>query len=117
MADEGVVQVFTDREALREPILAAVGVLQFDVVRFRLESEYGVKVEIAPLPYRAGAWVGVSVEALMVHALVRTMKVAFDLSGRTVVLAGDSYSIRHLAKKEPSIGLLPFTDNLFSPPG
>ena len=59
-------------EPCREPILAAVGELQFDVVKFRLESEYGVKAEIAPLPYRAGAWVGASADVIAVHGLSRT---------------------------------------------
>jgi peptide chain release factor 3 len=117
LADEGVVQVFTDREAVREPILAAVGDLQFDVVKFRLESEYGVRAEIAPLPYRAGAWVGATVDALAVHSLVRSMKVAFDHQGRTVVLSEDAFSIRHLNKQEPGLGLRPFADNLFAPTG
>ncbi|WP_439626990.1 peptide chain release factor 3 [Gemmata sp.] len=115
LADEGVVQVFTDREAVRELILAAVGELQFDVVKFRLESEYGVRAEIAPLPYRAGAWVAASADALAVHGLVRNMKVAFDHLGRAVVLAEDPFSIRYLQKQEPGLGLLSFADNLFAP--
>jgi len=116
LSDEGVVQVFTDRGNLREPILAAVGELQFDVVRFRLESEYGVRAEIAPLPYRAGAWVAASAD-VTTHTLIRSMKVAFDHLGRAVVLAEDAFSIRHLQKQVPSLGLLPFTDNLFAPTG
>lgn len=108
--------MFTDRGNLREPILAAVGELQFDVVRFRLESEYGVRAEIAPLPYRAGAWVAASAD-VTTHTLIRSMKVAFDHLGRAVVLAEDAFSIRHLQKQVPSLGLLPFTDNLFAPTG
>jgi peptide chain release factor 3 len=113
LADEGVVQVFTDREAVREPILAAVGELQFDVVKFRLESEYGVRAEVAPLPYRAGAWVTAS--AMIGHGLTLNMKVAFDHLGRAVVLAEDAFNIRYLQKQEPGLGLRPFADNLFAP--
>jgi peptide chain release factor 3 len=115
LADEGVVQVFTDREAVRELILAAVGELQFDVVKFRLESEYGVRAEIAPLPFRAGAWVAASAGVAAGHGLARNLKVAFDHLGRAVVLAEDAFSIRYLQKKEPGLGLRPFADNLFAP--
>jgi peptide chain release factor 3 len=41
----------------REPILAAVGVLQIDVVRFRLESEYGVETRVEPLGFEFARWV------------------------------------------------------------
>jgi len=40
LADEGAIQVFTNPSNLREPILVAIGELQFDVARFRLETEY-----------------------------------------------------------------------------
>ena len=36
----------------REPILAAVGQLQFDVVQYRLKAEYGVTTRLQPLDYR-----------------------------------------------------------------
>ncbi len=55
LADEGAIQVFEDSTNIREPILAAVGVLQFDVVRSRLDVEYGVKVEIESLKFKAAA--------------------------------------------------------------
>jgi peptide chain release factor 3 len=41
----------------REPILAAVGQLQFEVVQFRMLSEYGVETTIEPLGYSLARWV------------------------------------------------------------
>jgi peptide chain release factor 3 len=41
----------------REPILAAVGQLQFEVVQFRLLTEYGVETTIEPLGYSLARWV------------------------------------------------------------
>jgi alkaline phosphatase len=54
LIEEGAIQVFSDpiRRFRREPILAAVGELQFDVVRFRLESEY----EHASEQYTLARW-------------------------------------------------------------
>ena len=38
-----------------EPILGAVGELQFEVAKYRLESEYDVKTVVSTLPYSLGA--------------------------------------------------------------
>ena len=38
------------------PILAAVGQLQFDVVQYRLEQEYGVEIRLEPLSYSIASW-------------------------------------------------------------
>ena len=42
--------------ARREPILAAVGQLQFEVVQFRLQSEYGVDTGLMRLPFEMARW-------------------------------------------------------------
>ena len=41
----------------REPVLAAVGELQFDVVVSRLENEYGVKTTAERLPHVLARWI------------------------------------------------------------
>ncbi len=117
LADEGAVQLFTDPNSPLEPILAAVGELQFDVVKFRLESEYGVDVEIVPLAYRAGGWVGAGRAALVGHKPLFSTRVVFDHRGRPVVLAADPFTIRYLKDKEPGLQLRPFSDDLFAPAG
>src|SRR5437868_1869522 len=58
LSEEGAVQVFFDPKTLeRDPILGAVGVLQFEVVAHRLKSEYGVPVLYDSLPYSHARWV------------------------------------------------------------
>jgi peptide chain release factor 3 len=55
---EGVVQVLYPTDTVRrEPILAAVGVLQFDVVVARMAAEYNVETSAEPLPYSCARWV------------------------------------------------------------
>ncbi|MGD9764193.1 MAG: peptide chain release factor 3 [Candidatus Binatia bacterium] len=59
LAEEGVVQVFFDRHRLeREPVLGAVGQLQFEVMQYRLKHEYGVDVRLEPLAYQHARWIG-----------------------------------------------------------
>jgi peptide chain release factor 3 len=51
LSEEGAVQVFFDPKTLeRDPILGAVGVLQFEVVAHRLKAEYGVTIIFDSLP-------------------------------------------------------------------
>ena len=58
LAEEGVVQIFRQRGfGDRDPILGAVGALQFEVLQFRLKAEYSVDVKIERLPFLHARWV------------------------------------------------------------
>jgi peptide chain release factor 3 len=58
LSEEGVVQVYRQRGlGDKDPILAAVGALQFEVLQARLKSEYAVDVRIEKLPYIHARWV------------------------------------------------------------
>ncbi len=116
LADEGAIQVFIDPANSRDSILAAVGVLQFDVVKYRLESEYGVTSEIEPMPFRAGAWIGATGEGI--QEMARTVggtRLVMDHRRRWVVLAEEEFSIRYLKGRCPDLQLRPFGDSLFAP--
>lgn len=53
---EGVVQILrSDQRGEQAPVLAAVGPMQFEVAAFRLEAEFGVKVQLDHLPYELAA--------------------------------------------------------------
>jgi peptide chain release factor 3 len=57
LSEEGVVQVFYDRQRLeREPILGAVGQLQFEVMQYRLKHEYNVEVRFDRLNFQHARW-------------------------------------------------------------
>lgn len=57
LSEEGVVQVYRQRGlGDKDPILAAVGALQFEVLQARLKSEYSVDVRIEKLPYIHARW-------------------------------------------------------------
>ncbi len=58
LSEEGAVQVFYDLQRMeRDPILGAVGKLQFDVVQNRLQTEYNVNVTFDGLPYQYARWI------------------------------------------------------------
>ncbi len=57
LSEEGVVQVYA-QEGLgdKDPVLGAVGALQFEVLQHRLKSEYSVDTRIDKLPYTSARW-------------------------------------------------------------
>jgi peptide chain release factor 3 len=65
LSEEGVIQVYRQRGlGDKDPILGAVGALQFEVLEQRLKSEYGVDVKIERLPYIHARWaVGTGLDA------------------------------------------------------
>ncbi len=57
LLQEGVVQFFEVENAMMKlPLLGAIGPLQFEVVQYRLENEYGAESTLEPTPYLAARW-------------------------------------------------------------
>jgi len=57
LVQEGVVQLFRDPEGGSASwILGAMGPLQFDVMKHRLKTEYGVELTLSPMPYTLARW-------------------------------------------------------------
>lgn len=58
LSEEGAIQVFKQLDVGREElIVGVVGMLQFEVLEYRLKNEYGVDIKVQPLPYRYIRWV------------------------------------------------------------
>ena len=58
IAQEGAIQIFQDfKTGMEEIIVGVVGVLQFDVLKYRLENEYNVEIKLEPLPYEYIRWI------------------------------------------------------------
>jgi peptide chain release factor 3 len=56
LTDEGVAQLFTQQEG-RRIIVGTVGDLQFDVIQYRLQHEYGASCRFQPLNYAKACWI------------------------------------------------------------
>jgi peptide chain release factor 3 len=104
LEEEGVIQVLYSTDSMRrEPILAAVGDLQFDVVIARLEAEYGVKTAINFLPHSEARWVEGN-EAALAQVLwpsdsIRTK----DKEGALVVLFSSVYAVNYLIREHTEL--------------
>lgn len=57
LVEEGTVQAFTVKGNEKDPILGVVGALQFEVLKYRMENEYGAPVELDALPFTHARWV------------------------------------------------------------
>ena len=58
IAQEGAIQIFQEyKTGMEEIIVGVVGVLQFDVLKFRLEHEYNVDIRLEALPYEHIRWI------------------------------------------------------------
>jgi len=105
LEEEGAVQVLHAEGAQRrEPILAAVGELQFDVVLSRLWDEYGVKVRIDRLPFTCARWVkGDSAALNQLFLSLRSNRRCRDRQERLVVLFSSVWDLEYCQKKNPNV--------------
>ncbi|CAN5536956.1 peptide chain release factor 3 [soil metagenome] len=104
LEEEGAVQVFYPVQGGREPILAAVGELQIDVIVARLESEYGVKSSVYPLPFSAATWIEgdrTAIDSLNLRS--RGSLRAEDLNGRPVALFNADWDLRLAEDAHPDV--------------
>jgi len=106
LREEGAVQImYSVDEAKRDPILAAVGQLQLEVVKFRLENEYGVETLIEPLPYTVARWVEDGWEKLDSLGRLFNTLVVKDNWGRPVLLFRNEWNVNQLLQDHPSLSL------------
>jgi peptide chain release factor 3 len=104
LVEEGVVQLLYDTAGMRrEPILAAVGELQFDVVRARLAAEYNVETDVEHLPYTAARWPTCAPDILAQARLLSAILPVRDASDRPVLLFTSAWEIEHLERKHPEL--------------
>jgi peptide chain release factor 3 len=106
LREEGAVQImYSIDEAKRDPILAAVGQLQFEVVQFRLQNEYGVETILDMLAYSVARWVDGGWEALgKIDRMFNTTTVK-DSMGRPVLLFRNEWNCNQLLQDHPNLKL------------
>jgi|JI9StandDraft_1071089.scaffolds.fasta_scaffold00023_4 peptide chain release factor 3 len=103
LIEEGAIQMFIDlRSGRREPILAAVGELQFDVVRFRLESEYNTQTDIEWMPLKLARWVNCDEKQVLELKLPYSAKVVRDQFGHHAVLFNSTWDADYAVRENPS---------------
>ena len=106
LREEGAVQVLYDTDqSKRDPILAAVGQLQLEVVQYRLEHEYGVQTRIEPLGFSVARWVSGGWPALEKVGRIFNCKTVRDAWDRPVLLFKNDWNLNQLAEDHPDLEL------------
>jgi peptide chain release factor 3 len=113
LEEEGAVQILRPVDAAtQEPILAAVGELQFEVAQFRLNTEYGVETRLEPLPFTAARWVADGWEALRASGRLFDVSVVQDRWQRPVLLFRSAWHLRNVEENHPNLRLSPIAPAL-----
>jgi peptide chain release factor 3 len=103
LMDEGVAQLFTSTFNGRK-IIGTVGTLQFEVIEYRLEHEYGAKCRWEPVALHKACWIESSNKAQLADFMLRKhANMAKDKHERNVFLADSSYALQMAQDKFPDI--------------
>ncbi|MCL1857377.1 MAG: peptide chain release factor 3 [Kiritimatiellaeota bacterium] len=108
LLEEGVIQAFaTDTTGQTTALLGAVGQLQFDVVLYRLQTEYNADPRLESAPYTTARWFDpdVTYDTLAALYLGTGVKLARDLRGKPVLLFPSQWSLDYFAKEHPTLTL------------
>nr|WP_207736443.1 peptide chain release factor 3 [Clostridium tyrobutyricum] len=94
ISEEGAIQVFKELHiGIEEIIVGVVGVLQFEVLEYRMKNEYNVDIKVERLPYRAIRWIeewNSDVETLVLTSDTKKVK---DLRDRNLLIFQNEWSI------------------------
>lgn len=106
LSEEGAIQVFKQVDiGIEELIVGAVGLLQFEVLEYRLKNEYNVDIKLQHLPFKYARWIkGNSIDPRDLNLTSSTM-IAEDEEGRYVLLFENDWSIQWAIDKNKSLEL------------
>ena len=114
LLQEGVVQGLQRTNAAQKiPILAAVGPLQFEVVQYRLQSEYGAESRLEPTDWKFIRWVDPAVDPKTLTDNILPTGAAFaqNGTGKIGILFTGDWGLKYFQEKNPTIPLSEFPVN------
>ena len=113
IAQEGAIQIFQEyKGGMEEIIVGVVGVLQFDVLKYRLENEYNVDIRLENLPYEHIRWIA-NKEEINLDRIQGTsdMKKVMDLKGNPLLLFVNPWSVGMVQDRNKDLVLTEFSKN------
>ena len=107
LMDEGVAQLFS-LDLNGRKVIGTVGALQFEVIQYRLEHEYGAKCSYENVNVHKACWVepeNESSEEFKEFKRVKQRYLARDKKGQLVFLADSAFTVQMTQQKYPSVKL------------
>ena len=109
IAQEGAIQIFQEyNTGMEEIIVGVVGVLQFDVLKYRLKNEYNVEIILENLPYEHIRWIENDDIDLDHISGTSDMKKIKDLKDRPLLLFIHEWSVRMTLERNEGLVLSEF---------
>ncbi|MEY5042627.1 MAG: hypothetical protein RLZZ414_2191 [Bacteroidota bacterium] len=103
LMDEGVAQLFTKVTNNRK-IIGTVGQLQYEVIQYRLEHEYGAKCTYESYSMYKACWIESTNKVQLKDFMLRKANnMAKDKQGKDVFLAESRYELEMAQEKYPDI--------------
>ena len=113
LAQEGAIQIFRELGAgMESVIVGVVGVLQFEVLEYRLKNEYNVEIIRENLPYEHIRWIA-NKEEINLDRIQGTsdMKKVMDLKGNPLLLFVNPWSVGMVQDRNKDLVLTEFSKN------
>ena len=109
IAQEGAIQIFQEpNTGMEEVIVGVVGVLQFEVLEYRLKNEYNVDIIREGLSYQYLRWIDKAETEVKNLILTSDTKVVQDFKGRYLLLFTSEWNIRWALEKNDGLVLSEF---------
>ena len=109
IAQEGAIQIFTEPGGgMERVIVGVVGVLQFEVLEYRLKNEYGVAIRRSDLPYGYIRWIASRDADPKTMTLTSDTKWVQDLKGNNLLLFASEWNIQWALERNEGLWLTEF---------
>ena len=109
IAQEGAIQIFTEPGGgMERVIVGVVGVLQFEVLEYRLKNEYGVEIRRSDLPYGYLRWIADREADPREMTLTSDTKWVQDLRGNNLLLFASEWNIQWALERNEGLQLTEF---------
>lgn len=106
LSDEGSIQLYKRQNSgMEELIVGVVGVLQFEVLEYRLENEYGVEVLIDRLPFRHIRWIQMEKFNINTFSIPMDSMIVSGKNDEPAILFQNEWSIRHAEERNKGVVL------------
>ncbi len=117
LLQEGVIQAFYLKNSLQKtPLLGAVGPLQFEVVQYRLQDEYGAESRLEQTNWKVLRWVSPEIREEEINNILLPAGAAwaYDSENRLTILLTSEWSMNYFIEKNPKVELsdIPFETEL-----
>ena len=111
IAQEGAIQIFHEPDSgMERVIVGVVGVLQFEVLEYRLKNEYNCDIRMESLDFCVARWVDLKEDQdINKYTASRTMTV-YDRFERPLILFANNYTLNNFAEKYDDLKLVEALD-------